>query len=139
MCENRNRSVDEMKEVLEKTQGRNAEEKEPSYVKDCKEYIASHYMEKIYVKRIAEDIHVSYSHLSRRFRETEGVTLQQYAIREKLRAAADMIRNSDRSLTEIAVSLDFASQSHMGALFKREYQMTPGEYRMRARSNAEIF
>lgn len=103
--------------------------REPSYIRACKDYIMSHCTEHISLEKMADKLKISYSYLSRKFKETEGMTIQQYIIREKLKAAADMISCSELSLTEIAFSLDFASQSHMGSRFKKQYGMTPGEYR----------
>lgn len=108
-----------------KQEGKN----EPSYIRACKDYIIRHRTRHISLEDMAEELKINYSYLSRKFKETEGITIQQYVIREKVRAAANMIRYSDLSLTEIAIYLDFSSQSHMGSCFKKEYGMTPNEYR----------
>ena len=72
---------------------------------------------------------MSHSYLTKKFKEYEGITIQQYIISEKLKAAANMLKYSDASISEIAEYLSFASQSHMGQYFKKAYQMTPKEYR----------
>lgn len=102
---------------------------EPFYIRTCKDYISRHRTGHICLEKMAEELKINYSYLSRKFKEMEGMTIQQYVIREKVRAAANMIRFSDLSLTEIALYLDFSSQSHMGSCFKKEYGMTPNEYR----------
>ena len=61
------------------------------------------------------------------------MTIQQYILKEKINAAANMLRYSNFSLTEIADYLNFTSQSHLGQCFKKEYHMTPRQYREKFR------
>ena len=76
---------------------------------------------------------ISHSYLSKQFREYEGMTLQQYILKEKVDAAANMLRYSTFSISEIADYLSFTSQSHLGQCFKKEYHMTLREYREKYR------
>lgn len=101
----------------------------PSYIIACKDYIAQHRTDDLKIGDIASVVGLSHSYLAQKFKEYEGITLQQYVIREKVRAAANLIKYSDFSLSEIADYLGFSSQSHMGTYFKKEYGMTPNEYR----------
>lgn len=103
----------------------------PNYILACKDYIAQHRTKNIRVSELAEAVGVSHSYLTKKFKEIEGITVQQYMIREKIEAAANMIKYSDISLSEIAEYLNFSSQSHMGQYFRKEYGMTPQEYRRR--------
>lgn len=120
-----------MNDFLEHVQAVKKNDGEPAYIRDCKDYIARHRTGKIDLNAMAEELHISYGYLSRKFREIVGMTVQQYILKEKIRAAANMIRYSDIPLSEIANYLDFSSQSHMGTYFKKEYHMTPNEYRKR--------
>ena len=101
----------------------------PNYISTCKDYIATHRTKNLHVSEIAEALGMSHSYLTKRFKESEGITIQQYIIREKVKAAANMIKYSDASLLEISDYLNISSQSHMGQCFKKEYHMTPREYR----------
>ena len=107
--------------------------KSSGYINACKDYIAAHRTQNIRVNDIAESLGVSHGYLTKIFTEAEGVTIRQYIIAEKPRAAADMIRFSDASLTDISEYLSFSSPSHMGQCFKKQYHMTPREYRDRYR------
>lgn len=101
----------------------------PSYITTCKDYIAQHRTDDIRVSDLADCVGMSHSYLSRKFKEEEGITIQQYILKERIKAAANLIKYSDASLSEIAEYLHFTSQSHMGSHFKQEYGMTPNEYR----------
>ena len=105
----------------------------PSYITACKNYIAAHRTHPIRVTELAKTAGISHSYLSKKFREYEGMTLQQYILKEKVNAAANMLRYSTFSITEIADYLSFTSQSHLGQCFKKEYHMTPREYREKFR------
>ena len=107
--------------------------KTPSYIAACKNYIAAHRTKNIQIRDLSMAVGMSHSYLTKKFREHEGITIQQYIIREKIRAAANMLKFSDASISEIAEYLSFASQSHMGQYFKKIYNMTPKEYREKNR------
>lgn len=122
-------SAQASRDFLEHVRAAKKNSGEPVYIRECRDFIARHRTGKIDLKAMAGELHVSYGYLSRRFREVVGMTLQQYILKEKIRAAANMIHYSDLSLSEIANYLEFSSQSHMGIHFKKEYHMTPNEYR----------
>lgn len=105
----------------------------PSYISACKNYIATHRTQPIRVAELAKIAGISHSYLSKQFREYEGMTLQQYILKEKVDAAANMLRYSTFSISEIADYLSFTSQSHLGQCFKKEYHMTLREYREKYR------
>ena len=117
------------RDFLEHVRAAKSNSGEPVYIRECRDFIARHRTGKIDLNAMAGELHISYGYLSRKFREVVGMTLQQYILKEKIRAAANMIHYSDLSLSEIASYLEFSSQSHMGTHFKKEYHMTPSEYR----------
>ena len=100
----------------------------PAYILVCEEYIAQNRTKNISIPKLAELAGVSHGYLVKKFKEYEGLTIKQYIIREKIRAAANMIKYSDATFAEIAEYLKFSSQSHMGKFFYREFGMTPKEY-----------
>lgn len=100
----------------------------PPYILICEDYIARHRTKNINIPELTEMAGVSHGYLVKKFKEYEGQTIKQYIIREKIRAAANMIKYSDATFAEIAEYLKFSSQSHMGKFFYREFGMTPKEY-----------
>ena len=105
-----------------------------NYTESCKTYISRHYREKIYLEEIAEQLGISPSYLSRLFRKDTGISLQDYIVRIRVERAANLLRYSDRSLSDIAHYVNFPSQSYLGKMFLREMHMTPKEYRDRYRT-----
>ena len=100
-----------------------------SYVEQCKDYVAKHYREKIYLDEIAEILGVSSSYLSRLFRKETGTCLQDYITEFRVERAANLLIYSKEPLPRIAEYVNFPSQSYFGKIFKKYKQMTPGKYR----------
>ena len=100
-----------------------------SYVNECKDYIEKNLRKDLKVGDIAPAIGVSRTYLSRLFSQEEGITIQQYIQKEKCRHAAQMLKYSDHSIAQIALYLDFSSQSYFGSCFQTWYGMTPKAYR----------
>ncbi len=99
------------------------------YTEQCKDYIFRNYHHRISVEEIAAFIGVSQGHLSRKFREDTGMSIQDYIQRFRVERAANLLKYSAASLREIADYACFNSQSHFGSVFKKYKGMTPKQYR----------
>ena len=99
------------------------------YIEECKDYIAKHLRKPFKVGDIAPAIGVSRSYLAKKFAETEGITIQQYIVRERCKHAANLLKYSDYPISIISEYFCFSSQSHFGVQFKNVFGVTPNEYR----------
>lgn len=70
--------------------------------------------------------------LQRLFRRHLGTTPQAYARTVRLRLAAWMLRQTDKSIAAIASDCGFADAAHMGRAFRVEYGLSPGVWRRQA-------
>ena len=100
-----------------------------SYTEQCKDYISQNYHHKIYLEDIAEAIGISQGHLSRIFRRDMGMKIQEYILKFRVERAANLLKYSDATLSDISDYVCFNSQSHFGSVFKEYMKMTPGQYR----------
>ena len=100
----------------------------------CKDYVARHIRTSFTIREMAADLGYNASYLSRKFSETEGMTLQQYIMKERLRMTANLLKNSDEKIGTISEYMGFPSQNRMTEQFTREYGMSPTEYRRKSRS-----
>ena len=100
-----------------------------SYTEQCKDYISQNYHHKIYLEDSAEAIGISQGHLSRIFRQDTGMKIQDYILKFRVQRAANLLKYSDVSLSEISDYVCFNSQSHFGSVFKEYMKMTPRQYR----------
>lgn len=98
------------------------------------EYIDAHLNENITAEKTAEYLKLNRSYLSVLFRRETGITLKKYICSEKVKAAADYLRFSDLSCSEISEYFCFASQSYFIKCFRDHFGCTPNEYRAALRS-----
>ena len=100
-----------------------------SIVEKTKDYIYRHRHEKICIEQIAQALSVSQKSISRKFKEQEGCTIQEFIINDRLSRAKNLLKYSDYTIQEIADYLGYSSQSHLGLCIKTETGMTPRQYR----------
>lgn len=94
------------------------------------EYVYRHRNEHLTVGAVAEAVGVNRSYLSTLFAKETGKSMGSFIRSEKIKAAANMLRFSDYSYSEVAEYFGFASQSHFISCFRKEMGMTPREYRI---------
>lgn len=78
---------------------------------------------------ISSVLHREYSHISKLFSETAGVTLEQYMILQRVEKVKELIVYDEMTLSEIAFSLDYSSTAHLSRQFKSVTGFTPSEFR----------
>ena len=93
-------------------------------------WVQRHLSEPIDTEKLAQELHYSRPHLSRRFREETGMTLTDFILTKKSEEAARLLAYTDKSLIAISDYLGFSSQSHFAKVFKKYIGMTPTKYRI---------
>lgn len=83
----------------------------------------------ITVSYVAEMLGVSRNYLSALFIKETGISLSSFIRKEKIRAAANMLKFSDYTYADIAEYLGFASHSYFIQCFKKEIGLTPKGFR----------
>mgnify|MGYP005759517871 CR=1 FL=1 len=93
------------------------------------QYIHLHYMDEIQMKDIADQLSISTSYISKLFHNYYSMTFKQYLTTIRLEHAVyDMIHTTN-SLLDIALSCGFSSQHAFIDTFKKNYHMTPSQYK----------
>lgn len=100
-----------------------------SRVRKCKNYIYEHIYDKIMVQDIAETLYINPNYLAKIFKKSEGITIGEFVLLEKIQLAKNMLIYSSASFSVIASNLNFSSQSHLGKQFKKVTGMTLRTYR----------
>ena len=70
-------------------------------------------------------------YISRVLKEKKGITLRQYIIAYRLKAAKRMLELGTKSAAEIAEDCGFTDASYFAKTFKAAFGETPKEYRNR--------
>ncbi len=76
---------------------------------------------------LSDEVHYEYNYLSNLFSSVEGITLEQYIIRQKIEKVKELLFYDELSLSEIANKLGYSSVAHLSAQFKKITGFTPSE------------
>jgi AraC-like DNA-binding protein len=95
----------------------------------AKDMIDARYREPLDVPTLARAAHLSPAHFSREFRRAFGETPHQYLLTRRLERAAELLRNTDRSIADICFTVGLSSVGSFTTTFGRTYGRTPTEYR----------
>ena len=93
-------------------------------IKDCNN-------EEITLKRISDSLGYSEFYVSRRFKEILGMQFRDYLRYRRLAFALKDVRDTDKSLLDIALDYGFSSHEAFTRAFKEAYGITPSEYRQK--------
>lgn len=105
-------------------------QKQPGHaVRQCCDYIFSHLHDPIGRTDLARLTGFSETYLSRLFHQETGQSIPRYIQQERVRAACNLLRFSDYSITEISQYLGFSTPHYFTAIFRRQINQTPGAYR----------
>jgi AraC family transcriptional regulator len=81
------------------------------------------------LQRIAAEFGLSVSHFSRAFRISTGLPPHQWLLRQRVKAAKQLMSVRDLPLAEIAISAGFANQSHFTKVFSAQVGVSPAAWR----------
>ena len=93
------------------------------------DFINSHYSEKFTLEDISNSCNISISHLTRLFKASTGYSIIEYTNNLRIKKAAEFIKNTELSISEIALKTGFSSFSYFGKMFSKNYGTTPLKYR----------
>jgi AraC-like DNA-binding protein len=85
------------------------------------------------LERTAREVGVSPFHFLRLFSKALGVTPHQYLVRARLRRAARLLAEDERSITDVALAVGFADLSNFVRTFRRAAGVSPGRFAKSAR------
>ena len=99
------------------------------YIRKALRYMAEHYNQPLTLAQMADIVGLSQSYFSKLFHEIVGVSFREHLCRIRVEESKRLLLSSDYSLTEIAIAVGFADQSHYCKTFKLLIGLTPGQYR----------
>lgn len=86
---------------------------------------------------LADELHQDYNSLSTLFSSVEGVTLEQYIIRQKIERVKELLFYDELTLSEISYKVGYSSVQHLSTQFKKVTGQTPTQYKT-SRSEANL-
>lgn len=81
------------------------------------------------LKKVAQELGVSYSKFRIDFKKQTGISPLQYHLLLKIEKSKELLLNTNKSQKEIAFELGFESDVYFNRLFKRKTGLAPGIFR----------
>jgi len=95
----------------------------------AKDLVDGRYFEPLVVADLAAAAGLSAAHFSREFRRAFGESPHQYLLTRRLERAASLLRNTDRSVTDICFAVGLHSLGSFTTSFHRVFGLPPLAYR----------
>lgn len=92
-------------------------------------YMEEHYMEKLKLTDVAEQVYVSQWHLSKLLNKYMNQSFNDLLNHVRIEKAKEMLCDPSRKVHEIGDQLGFNDVTHFSKTFKKFVQCTPNEYR----------
>lgn len=94
-------------------------------------YLDRHFQEEITLEQLSAMTHFSTRQITRRFKETVGVSVSKYILLQRMALARDLLTSTDMKITNIATEVGFSNPSYFCEQFRRVVHCTPKEFRDR--------
>jgi len=97
-------------------------------IEDTLHYIKENLTEDLSLENLCRRAHVSPIHFHHCFKSAVGMTLREFVEEQRIKKAINLLLTTEETLTEIAFSCGFSSQSYFSYVFKRRMKTTPRKY-----------
>ncbi len=103
---------------------------ETNYVNKAKAYISDNIRRLIFVKEVADYVHLNPEYFTKLFKKETGMNIKDYIVDCKIALAKDLLTTSNLPVNMVATEVGYSNFSHFTQIFKRAEHMTPSEYRL---------
>lgn len=120
------RNYSDYSDIISKNQQSNLNE---AMINSIRNYILEHISEDISIDDLAFQLGLSKFYFLKEFKKFTGITPYQFILKLKLEKAQELLRSTNKSLSEIAYELSFSDQSHFSRLFTKTFGESPKKYK----------
>ena len=92
-------------------------------------YMNQHYQEGLTLGEVAAFANMSPTYFSKKFKGSTGLCFKVYLNYIRVQKASDMLRNTDLSVTGVAMACGFSDGNYFGDVFRRLTGVSPREYK----------
>jgi AraC family transcriptional regulator len=102
----------------------------PGYkLKEVTDWMAQHITEDLKLDQLAAQVGLSKFHFDRLFKRAIGLSPSGYQIDLRMNEARRLLRETKKSILDVALDVGYTNPSHFAKLFRRENGLTPSKYR----------
>jgi AraC family transcriptional regulator len=102
----------------------------PGYkLRQITDWMAEHVAEEFNLDRLAAQAGLSKFYFNRLFKSAVGISPSHYHINLRMDEARRLLRETKRSVVDVALDVGYANPSHFAQLFRRETGLSPSDYR----------
>ncbi len=112
---------------------------EQALFKQISNYIHEHYMDALTVRALAEQNDINENRLFYVFKKYTGMGPSNYLITYRLNQAKESLLASDAPIGEVATCVGYADALYFSRLFRKQFGVSPGEFRSNFRNNPYEF
>ena len=94
------------------------------------DWMAERVSEEFSLDRLAARVGLSKFHFNRLFKSAMGVSPSHYHINLRIDLARRLLRETKKSIVEIALEVGYATPSHFAQTFRKETGLSPSDYRL---------
>ena len=104
---------------------------EQKFLRSIQEFVSANLQRNITLDDIAEAVCMSPSSLYKKMKEYSGLSPMEYVMKVRLHRAVELLKDDSVSVQEVASAVGFNTHSFFSECFKREFGMTPRQWRLR--------
>lgn len=102
--------------------------KDNDYVQQVIDRTKERFAEKISIETLSDELGVSASYLSRKFKEATGHTYLDFLNEYRVREAVKLLETGKYKVYEVSDMTGFTDYKHFNAVFKRYTEMSPSDF-----------
>ncbi len=102
-------------------------------------FIQENFYTEINTEQLANSLGYSYHRFRHLFKQEFGATINQYITNQRLNHAMQLLRNTSKTVKEIASECGFSNQTRFISAFKSVLNITPTQYRNSTDTNIETY
>ncbi len=108
-----------------------------TYVNQAASFIRRNYYKQIRIADVAEYVGINRSYLTSSFQKILKTSPQKFLQNCRMTQAADLLKSTEDSITAIAHHVGYADPLAFSKIFKKEYGLSPRQYRQSLKDNVK--
>lgn len=131
-CDSVGNLIESYIRMLLRTVPQSKQNRSDQLIENIKNYADSNFEFDIKISHIANVFHYNEQYLGRLFKESTNQTFNEYLNSQRLIHSKDLLIDTDFTVLEISNRVGFNNISYFNRLFKKQFGLTPTEYRKQA-------